>query len=93
MGPVAGPGVETLLATIYVTAGGDVSFDGVFFYWSAPSPFGEAPPYVNVAFSTAVPEPPTGALLAAGLVGAAIIGRRKRSKNAPLGRRRNTGGN
>ncbi len=92
LGPVDGPLVtdpnntaaveESLLAKIYVASGGDVAFDGYFDFWdgtlhSPPSP--SETMNVNVAFSTAVPEPSGTALLATWLIGAAILAWRKRS--------------
>ncbi len=70
---------ETLLAKIYVTSGGDVSFDGLFGYYDGvvhvPGAGGGA---VDVAFTTAVPEPSAFALVGTGLVCAAIGVRRRR---------------
>jgi hypothetical protein len=68
---------ETLLAKIYVTSGGEVTFDGSFgaAYNDEPPP---ALAYVPVRFSTAVPEPSVLDLLATGLIAAAICVWRKR---------------
>ncbi len=81
-GPIDGfPGAseETLLAKMYVTAGADVEFDGYFGFGDGAVHPPSMSPYVDVSFSTAVPEPPTLVLLSAAFVAGAICGWRKRS--------------
>jgi hypothetical protein len=87
LGPSDGPiridgGVavaESLLAIIYVTSGGGVTFSGLFEFDDASvEPQMVRPDSVHVSFSTAVPEPSAWALLVMGLIGALTCVWRKR---------------
>jgi hypothetical protein len=87
LGPSDGPiqfggGVaaeQSLLATIYVTSGGDVTFSGDFIFDDGyPHPQMAASNLVHVSFSTAVPEPSAFVLLGTGLIAAVICVWRKR---------------
>ncbi len=75
-----GASVDTLLSKIYVTAGADVAFNGIFMFYDgyshSPS---EDPDEVGVSFSTAIPEPPTLVLFSAAVVvGATRLWRKRR---------------
>jgi hypothetical protein len=70
---------ESLLATIYVTSGGDVAFAGAFTFDDGDVHPQMAPSdLVHVSFSTAAPEPSTLVLLSTALIAAAIRVWRKR---------------